>query len=131
MDTQFNQSQPSSIQIKDMELLTLQPGTLRIIRRNGELAAYDDNRINVAIKKAFLESKVVEILSHLFTIINEEENTKISENLSSQDYLKIVAVENILKTQFKEKHTLASIAAQVGLNDFKLKKQFFMRNFST
>ncbi|REG98426.1 helix-turn-helix domain-containing protein [Flavobacterium aquicola] len=77
-----------------------------------------------AIKKAFLESKVVEILSYLFTIINEEENTKISEDLSSQDYLKIVAVEKILKEQFKEKHTLASIAAQVGLNDFKLKKYF-------
>ncbi|RZJ52589.1 MAG: hypothetical protein EOO44_11350, partial [Flavobacterium sp.] len=28
-----------------------------------------------AIKKAFLESKIVEILSYLFTIINEEENT--------------------------------------------------------
>jgi AraC-like DNA-binding protein len=79
-----------------------------------------------AIKKAFLESKVVEILSHLFTIINEEENVKGNENLSASDYLKIVAVENILKTQFKEKHTLARIAAKVGLNDFKLKKQFKM-----
>jgi AraC-like DNA-binding protein len=79
-----------------------------------------------AIKKAFLESKVVEILSHLFTIINEEENTKISEDVNANDYLKIVAVEKILKTQFKEKHTLASISAEVGLNDFKLKKQFKM-----
>lgn len=81
---------------------------------------------NGAIKKAFLESKVVEMLSYLFTIINEEENTKISEEMNANDYLKIVAVEHILKTQFKEKHTLASIAAQVGLNDFKLKKQFKM-----
>lgn len=79
-----------------------------------------------AIKKAFLESKVVEILSHLFTIINEEKNTKINEGLSSCDYAKILEVETILKNQFKEKHTLASIAAQVGLNDFKLKKQFKM-----
>ena len=54
MDTQFNQSQPSSIQITDMELLNIQPGTMRIIRRNGELTSYDDNRINIAIKKAFL-----------------------------------------------------------------------------
>ena len=77
-----------------------------------------------AIKKAFLESKVVEILSYLFTIINEEENTKISEDLTESDYHKIVAVEQILKTQFKEKHTLASIASQVGLNNFKLKKYF-------
>lgn len=77
-----------------------------------------------SIKKKFLESKVVEILSYLFTMINEEENTKISEDLSDQDYLKILEVEQILKIQFKEKHTLASIAAQVGLNDFKLKKYF-------
>lgn len=79
-----------------------------------------------AIKKAFLESKVVEVLSHLFTIINEEENTKINEGLSACDYAKILEVEIILKNQFKEKHTLTSIAAQVGLNDFKLKKQFKM-----
>lgn len=77
-----------------------------------------------AIKKAFLESKVVEVLSHLFTIINEEENTKINLDLSDCDYAKILEVETILKNQFKDKHTLASIAAQVGLNDFKLKKQF-------
>lgn len=77
-----------------------------------------------AIKKAFLESKVVEILSYLFTIINEEENTKVNVELSACDYIKILAVENILKTQFKEKHTLASIAAQVGLNNFKIKKYF-------
>lgn len=77
-----------------------------------------------AIKKAFLESKVVEILSYLFTIINEEENTKINEGLTANDYHKIIAVEGILKSGFKEKHTLASIAAQVGLNTFKLKKYF-------
>ncbi|OHT45680.1 hypothetical protein B0A80_15610 [Flavobacterium tructae] len=79
-----------------------------------------------AIKKAFLESKVVEILSYLFTIINEEENTKVSVELSACDYVKILEVENILKTQFKEKHTLASIASQVGLNNFKIKKYFKM-----
>lgn len=79
-----------------------------------------------AIKKAFLESKVVEVLSHLFTIINEEQNIEIKESLSACDYAKILEVESILKNQFKEKHTLASIAAQVGLNDFKLKKQFKM-----
>ena len=79
-----------------------------------------------AIKKAFLESKVVEILSYLFTIINEEENTQLSVELSACDYVKILAVENILRTQFKEKHTLASIASQVGLNNFKIKKYFKM-----
>lgn len=79
-----------------------------------------------AIKKAFLESKVVELLSYLFTIINEEENTNNHNHLSTYDYTKILEVETILKTKFKEKHTLSSIALQVGLNDFKLKKMFKM-----
>ncbi|MCG9792860.1 helix-turn-helix domain-containing protein [Flavobacterium algicola] len=77
-----------------------------------------------AIKKAFLESKVVEILAYLFTVINEEENSIISEELSQCDYLKILEVEAILKTRFKEKHSLASIASEVGLNDYKVKKNF-------
>lgn len=78
------------------------------------------------IKKAFLESKVVEILSYLFTIINEEENTPLNVELSACDYIKILEVENILKTRFKEKHSLASIATEVGLNNFKIKKYFKM-----
>lgn len=77
-----------------------------------------------AIKKAFLESKMVEILSYLFTIINEEENLPANVELSACDYVKILKVESILKTRFKEKHTLASIAAEVGLNNFKIKKYF-------
>lgn len=77
-----------------------------------------------AIKKAFLESKIVEILSYLFTIINEEENTSVSVEISTGDYAKVLEVENILKTQFKEKLTLAGIAAEVGLNNFKIKKYF-------
>lgn len=77
-----------------------------------------------AIKKAFLESKMVEILSYLFTIINEEENTEVNVELSACDYIKILEVENILKTRFKESHTLGSITSEVGLNNFKIKKYF-------
>src|SRR3990167_3309667 len=48
-------NQPSSsIQIQHADLLITTPGQLRVIRRNGELATYDANRITVAIKKAFL-----------------------------------------------------------------------------
>ncbi|TRX32399.1 helix-turn-helix domain-containing protein [Flavobacterium sp. ZT3R18] len=78
------------------------------------------------IKKAFLESKVVEMLSYLFAIINEEKNLQLHTNLSSYDYSKILEAEHILRTQFKEKHSLASIAGQIGLNTFKLKKYFKM-----
>ena len=54
MDTNIIQSQPSSIHISDLNLLAAQPGQLRVIRRNGELTVYEDSRIAVAIKKAFL-----------------------------------------------------------------------------
>lgn len=76
------------------------------------------------IKKAFLESKVVEIISYLFTIINENENKEESTELSSYDYSKIIELEMILKNRFKENHSLSSLAADIGLNTFKLKKYF-------
>ena len=34
--------------------VNIQPGTLRVIRRNGNVTEYDANRIMVAMKKAFL-----------------------------------------------------------------------------
>lgn len=54
METHIIQSQPSAIQITNIDLLTTQPGQLRVIRRNGELTLYDETHIEVAIKKAFL-----------------------------------------------------------------------------
>src|SRR3989338_8615163 len=54
MEIQASQAPSANIHIKDLELLATMPGILRVIRRNGELARYDDHRIIVAIKKAFL-----------------------------------------------------------------------------
>ncbi|MCX7120643.1 MAG: ribonucleoside-diphosphate reductase subunit alpha [Gammaproteobacteria bacterium] len=54
MEAQTTQTINTSIHIKDLDLLAMQPGQLRVITRQGELTAYDDSRINVAIKKAFL-----------------------------------------------------------------------------
>ena len=54
MEIQTSQSQDTTIHIKNPELLATLPGQLRVIRRNGELTTYDSNRIEVAIKKAFL-----------------------------------------------------------------------------
>ena len=54
METQISQQQSNNIHIKDLDLLAMQPGQLRVITRQGELTAYDDSRITVAIKKAFL-----------------------------------------------------------------------------
>ena len=54
MEIQTSQSQNTTIHIENPELLATLPGQLRVIRRNGELTTYDSNRIEVAIKKAFL-----------------------------------------------------------------------------
>lgn len=54
METQISQPHQHGIHIQNPELLATQPGQLRIIRRNGEITLYDENRIEVAIKKAFL-----------------------------------------------------------------------------
>ncbi len=39
------------------ELTATQPGTLRVIRRNGTVVAYDDSKIIIAITKAFLSQQ--------------------------------------------------------------------------
>lgn len=54
METHIAQSQQKSIHLTNPALLATEPGQLRVIRRNGELAVYDEDRIAVAIKKAFL-----------------------------------------------------------------------------
>lgn len=47
--------QQDQIHINDINLLeTTEPGQLRVIRRDGTVTKYDANRINVAMKKAFL-----------------------------------------------------------------------------
>ncbi|MBK0369242.1 helix-turn-helix domain-containing protein [Flavobacterium agrisoli] len=76
------------------------------------------------IKKAHLESKIVEILVHLFSIILNEETTEKTTEINDIDLQKIIVIEAILASQFKAKHSLKSLAATVGLNDFKVKKYF-------
>ncbi|MDP1574943.1 MAG: ribonucleoside-diphosphate reductase subunit alpha [Coxiellaceae bacterium] len=54
METQHTSHNTSSIHITNMDRLSTQPTQLHVIRRNGELTMYDNNRIIVAVKKAFL-----------------------------------------------------------------------------
>src|SRR3989338_6035307 len=55
METQTLSLSRTTAHINDIGILSAtQPGQLRVIRRNGELTLYDDHRITVAIKKAFL-----------------------------------------------------------------------------
>ncbi len=104
MDTQFNQSQPSSIQIKDLDLLTTQPGFLRIIRRNGELTAYDDNRINVAIKKAFLavegdNANQSERIQHVANQLTQAITQRLKKRLPSGGTIHIESIQDLVEIE--------------------------------
>ena len=58
MQTEMNRdSQPDdrdAIDIEDAGVSTTAPGQLRVIKRNGKVVPYDDDKITVAITKAFL-----------------------------------------------------------------------------
>ena len=45
----------SAVDIKDIE--TTAPGKLRVIKRNGKVVAFEDDKIKVAITKAFLATE--------------------------------------------------------------------------
>lgn len=54
MDTQATHNKASQIHIQDPNLLVETPGQLRVIRRDGRLTNFTEDRIATAIKKAFI-----------------------------------------------------------------------------
>lgn len=46
-----------NINFTDKTIKTAQPGLLKVIKRNGSMTHYDDNKINIAITKAFLATE--------------------------------------------------------------------------
>jgi ribonucleoside-diphosphate reductase alpha chain len=78
-------STENSITIKDPNLLSVQPGQLRVIKRDGRVAPYDEDCIAAAMKKAFLavegdaaaaSQRIEEIVSDL--------SQKISDNFQTR-----------------------------------------------
>lgn len=68
-----------TIQIRDPNLLITEPGQLRVINRKGELMTYDESRVSVAIKKAYIavEGDVAENSQRI-----QEIATKLTQNIS-------------------------------------------------
>lgn len=54
MDIQLSPSRAAPFSTATIDLVSGEPSQFHVIRRNGELANYDDNRIIIAVKKAFL-----------------------------------------------------------------------------
>lgn len=75
-----------------------------------------------SIKKIYLESKVIEILTILF---NDIKNRKPIDNEIAQDeYLKIIEAESILRKNLKNPPTIPELSILTGLNQHKLKYNF-------
>ena len=49
--------QQSGAIYNDKSILMSEPGTLRVIKREGHVVPFDSNRINIAIKNAFLATE--------------------------------------------------------------------------
>lgn len=75
-----------------------------------------------SIKKTYLESKVIEILSILFNDIKNKKS--IEKDITHKDYVKITKAEAILRNNLKNPPTISELSVLTGINQFKLKQLF-------
>ncbi|MBU2995293.1 AraC family transcriptional regulator [Cellulophaga baltica] len=75
------------------------------------------------LKKAYLESKITEILAILFNDLKAKDKAD-KQIVSDDDYKKIMDVEVLIKENLKKPLTIAELAIICGINQFKLKKNF-------
>ena len=54
MSTILEPAPITAVPVNQYELNANAPGTLKTIKRNGKVVSYDDNKISVAITKAFI-----------------------------------------------------------------------------
>ncbi len=93
------------------------PSLYRIIRD------ITDCEFEGGLKKAYLESKITEMLTIFFNRLKTKE-TNYSDNLSEEDYNKVLYAETIIKENIKTPFTIAQLAIITGINQFKLKRNF-------
>ncbi len=75
------------------------------------------------IKKAYLESKITEILTIFFdNLKNKKSVTEIT--LQPKEHSKIVYAETILHKNIQKPPTISELAIITGINQFKLKQNF-------
>lgn len=74
------------------------------------------------IKKTYLESKVIEILSILFNDIKHKKT--IEKDIPNKDYAKIMKAEAILRNNLKSPPTIPELSLLTGINQYKLKHLF-------
>lgn len=75
------------------------------------------------IKKAYLESKITEILSIFFDSLNHKKQHQ-EQHINKEDYLKIIHAESIIKNNIKNPPCILKLSHITGINQFKLKQNF-------
>ncbi len=75
-----------------------------------------------SIKKPFLVTKVNELL--LVLLAKTDETTQENKQLSVNDYIRILEIENYIKKNLKKPLTINKLATGFGINTSKLKHDF-------
>lgn len=76
------------------------------------------------IKEVYLESKVKEVFSYLFSLIVQKESPKQEVKLSEYEHNQIVQIEQVLKEKLRNSLTIKELASLSGINETKLKRNF-------
>lgn len=76
---------------------------------------------DASIKKAYLESKITEILTIFF---DDLKNKRPEKYLNKDDYRKILHAENVIKKNIQTPPTIPELSFIVGINQSKLKQNF-------
>ncbi|MFG6102226.1 AraC family transcriptional regulator [Leptothoe sp. EHU-05/26/07-4] len=78
-----------------------------------------------AVKRMYLESKVLELLALQFHHLSKVQRSDlVSPKLRSGDIERLQLARDILRQKFNDPPSLLELARQVGLNDYKLKRGF-------
>lgn len=77
-----------------------------------------------ALKRLFLESKVIELLMLQVEQYEQATQKKSNQHIKPYDVEKIMSAKSIVEANLDNPFTLMELSRQVGLNDFKLKKGF-------
>ena len=78
-----------------------------------------------AVKRMYLESKVLELLALQFYHLSEvQQSDLVPAKLRSADIERLQLARDILQQNFNHPPSLLELARQVGLNDYKLKRGF-------
>ncbi|WP_234859252.1 hypothetical protein [Aquimarina aquimarini] len=76
------------------------------------------------IKQVYLESKIIEIFSYLFTQIKNKRKKTKSVRLKKEEYEQILKAEELIQKNIQNPPTIVELSKLSGINQHKLKTNF-------